>query len=143
MFEHVRNHERLLANVARWLRPGGALFVHVFAHRRYTYPFEDRGATDWMAREFFTGGIMPGVDLLPRFQRDLRVVDRWQLDGTHYARTAEAWHENLVARRDDVVAILGDRRRFQRWRVFFLACAEMFGYRGGREWLVAHYRFEH
>jgi cyclopropane-fatty-acyl-phospholipid synthase len=141
MFEHMRNYRDLLARIAGWLAPGGALFVHVFAHRRHAYPFEDGGSSDWMARAFFTGGLMPSVDLLPRFQDHLRVAASWQLDGTHYARTAEAWHDNLLAHRAEVIELLGDPRWFHRWRVFFLACAEMFGYREGREWLVAHYRF--
>lgn len=141
MFEHVRNYERLLARIARWLDRDGALFVHVFAHARHAYPFEDAGRTDWMAREFFTGGLMPSAQLLHHFQADLQIVDEWHLAGTHYARTAEAWYANLMARRGEITAILGDARRFQRWRVFFLACAELFGYRGGREWIVAHYLF--
>jgi cyclopropane-fatty-acyl-phospholipid synthase len=141
MFEHMRNYQRLLRQIAGWLRPDGALFVHVFAHRRFAYPFDDRGASDWMAREFFTGGIMPSARLLHHFQDDLQIADDWQLAGTHYARTAEAWHQNLVARRAEVESLLGGRARYHRWRVFFLACAELFGYRGGREWLVAHYRF--
>jgi len=147
MFEHLRNYPALLARIASWLRPGGALFVHVFAHRRYAYPFDDRGASDWMAREFFTGGLMPSTRLLHAFQDHLRIADSWHLDGTHYARTAEAWHANLCRHRGDVLDVLAAGhgadadRQFQRWRVFFLACAEMFGYRGGREWGVAHYRF--
>jgi cyclopropane-fatty-acyl-phospholipid synthase len=140
MFEHMRNYERLLRRIAAWLAPGGALFVHVFAHRRFAYPFDDNGRSDWMAREFFTGGIMPSVDLLRRFADDLRVAEAWTLDGTHYAKTAEAWYRNLVAQRAPIERLLG-KRRYQRWRVFFLACAELFGYRGGSEWCVAHYRF--
>jgi len=147
MFEHMRNYQQLLRRIADWLRPDGALFVHVFAHRQHAYPFEDAGASDWMAREFFTGGIMPSASLLHHFQDDLTVVDEWHLAGTHYARTAEAWYENLMTRRTEVEQIFAAAygtqaaRRFQRWRVFFLACAEMFGYRDGREWIVAHYRF--
>jgi len=141
MFEHMRNYETLLRRIASWLAPSGALFVHVFAHQRYTYPFEDRGTSDWMAREFFTGGLMPSTRLFYEFQRDLEIAESWQLAGTHYARTAEAWHDNLVAQRAAIEALLG-RRAYQRWRVFFLACAELFGYAGGREWLVAHYRFK-
>ena len=138
MFEHMRNYERLLRKIAGWLRPDGALFVHVFAHRRFAYPFEDNGPADWMAREFFTGGLMPSTQLLWHFQRDLRIAHEWHLDGTHYARTADAWYANLMAHRAELEALLG-RRGFQRWRVFFLACAELFGYARGREWLVAHY----
>jgi cyclopropane-fatty-acyl-phospholipid synthase len=147
MFEHMRNYELLLRRIARWLRPAGTLFVHVFAHHRHAYPFEDAGRSDWMAREFFTGGLMPSAQLLHHFQADLRIAREWHLSGTHYARTAEAWYGNLVQHRERVTAILArhyDRdaaRRYQRWRVFFLACAEMFGYRDGREWIVAHYAF--
>ena len=148
MFEHMRNYELLLRRIARWLRPGGALFVHVFAHRRHAYPFEDAGRSDWMAREFFTGGLMPSAQLLHHFQVDLRIAREWHVAGTHYARTAEAWYENLVERRDEVTRVLAGTypdatRRYQRWRVFFLACAELFGYRAGREWIVAHYVFHH
>ncbi len=147
MFEHMRNYEQLLRRIADWLAPGGSLFVHVFAHRRHAYPFEDAGASDWMAREFFTGGIMPSASLLHHFQDDLQLVDEWHLAGTHYARTAEAWYANLMEREPQALATLAvaygadARTRFQRWRVFFLACAELFGYANGREWIVAHYRF--
>ncbi len=147
MFEHMRNYEQLLHRIARWLRSDGALFVHVFAHRHFAYPFEDAGGSDWMAREFFTGGLMPSAQLFHAFQNDLAIEHEWHLGGTHYARTAEAWYANLMAREADVLAILEQaygadaRKRFQRWRVFFLACAELFGYRDGREWIVAHYRF--
>ncbi len=147
MFEHMRNYELLLRRISRWLRPAGALFVHVFAHHRYAYPFEDAGGSDWMAREFFTGGIMPSAQLFHAFQNDLVIDREWHLAGTHYAKTAEAWYANLMAREAAVMPILEDtyhadaRKRFQRWRVFFLACAELFGYRDGREWIVAHYQF--
>jgi cyclopropane-fatty-acyl-phospholipid synthase len=148
MFEHMRNYRALLAKVGSWLTPGGKLFVHVFAHRQYAYPFESRGASDWMAREFFSGGLMPSTALLHHFQDDLRIEREWHLDGTHYARTAEAWHDNLRAHWDEVVEVFARHearpqalRRAQRWRVFYLACAEMFGYRRGSEWVVAHYRF--
>jgi cyclopropane-fatty-acyl-phospholipid synthase len=140
MFEHMRNYAALLRRIAGWLAPGGALFVHVFAHRRHAYPFEDAGASDWMAREFFTGGLMPSAQLLHHFQDDVQIADEWPLDGTHYARTAEAWYGNLMAHRAEAIEILGAPAKFQRWRAFFLACAEMFGFRAGREWMVMHYR---
>jgi len=140
MFEHMRNYQALLRRIAGWLAPGGALFVHVFAHRRHAYPFEDAGASDWMAREFFTGGLMPSTGLLHHFQDDLAITQDWQLDGTHYARTAEAWYRNLMAHRAEAAALLGSRAQVERWRVFFLACAELFGFRAGREWVIAHYR---
>jgi cyclopropane-fatty-acyl-phospholipid synthase len=148
MFEHMRNYRALLARVAAALAPGGSLFVHVFAHARFAYPFEDAGATDWMAREFFTGGLMPSASLLHHFQDDLRLEAEWHVGGEHYARTAEAWYDNLMANVPAALAALGGgddpvgaARQLQRWRVFFLACAELFGYQRGRQWMVAHYRF--
>jgi cyclopropane-fatty-acyl-phospholipid synthase len=145
MFEHVRNHEQLLARIARWLAPEGALLVHHFCHRTHAYPYEDRGPGDWMARHFFTGGMMPSEDWLDHFAHDLAVERRWRVDGTHYAKTSEAWLARLDANRAAVRALFGGvyepehaARWVQRWRLFFLACAELFAWRDGREWYVAH-----
>jgi len=147
MFEHMRNYETLLSRIGLWLRPGGKLFVHIFAHRTLMYPFETEGEDDWMGRHFFTGGLMPASDTLLWFQRDLAIERRWHVDGTHYQRTANHWLANQDAARDEVMTVLrgsyGDAAGlwFQRWRMFWMACAELFGYAGGQEWLVAHYRF--
>ena len=148
MFEHMRNYEALLGRIAQWLSPSGKLFVHLFCHRTAMYPFETDGAGDWMGRHFFTGGLMPAADTLLWFQRDLRIEDRWLVDGTHYARTAKHWLERQDANREPVLRALAQVRSAddapllaQRWRMFWMACAETFGYGGGRQWLVAHFRF--
>jgi cyclopropane-fatty-acyl-phospholipid synthase len=147
MFEHMRNYETLLGRVARWLRPGGKLFVHIFCHRELLYPFETEGDDNWMGRYFFTGGLMPSADTLLWFQDDLRIEQQWRLSGTHYERTANAWLANQDRHRDEVMRVLagayGDEAKVwnQRWRMFWMACAELFGYRGGNEWMVGHYRF--
>jgi cyclopropane-fatty-acyl-phospholipid synthase len=146
MFEHVRNHAELTARIARWLRPGGALFVHVFAHRSEAYPFDTGSSGDWMARHFFTGGIMPSADLLPRVARGLDVTDQWAVSGTHYARTLRAWLDRLDAEapraRQLLAETYGDDRAdawLRRWRVFTIACEELFAFRGGQEWHVSHH----
>ena len=136
MLEHMRNYEALFARIASWLEPSGRFFCHVFSHDRFAYPYDD----GWIARRFFTGGTMPSDDLLPQFDRDLAIEGHWRVSGQHYARTAEAWLERLDENRFAVERVVG-RRRVANWRVFFLACAELWGYRGGAEWLVSHYRF--
>ena len=146
MFEHMRNYRELLRRIGSWLRPEGRLFVHIFCHKQFAYPYEVEGSDNWMGRHFFTGGIMPSFDLFSHFTDDLAVEAEWQVDGTHYERTARAWRENLERRRDEAMEVLeqtyGDEseRWYQRWRLFFLACEELFGYRRGSEWIVGHYR---
>jgi len=149
MFEHMRNYETLLGRIAGWMRPGATLFVHIFTHVRFAYPFEVRDESDWMARYFFTGGIMPSDHLLLYFQRDLALRDHWRVSGTHYQKTSEAWLANMDRHRARVMPVISAtygeqqaRRWWVYWRVFFMSCAELFGYRGGEEWLVSHYLFE-
>ncbi|HTN50063.1 MAG TPA: cyclopropane-fatty-acyl-phospholipid synthase family protein [Burkholderiaceae bacterium] len=149
MFEHLRNWPDMFRRVSGWLKPAGRFFMHVFVHRGTPYAFEARDHSDWMARHFFSGGMMPSDDLALRFQDDLALRARWRWDGTHYARTAEAWLANMDARRAAVWPILartyGAERAglwWMRWRLFFMSCAELFGHDQGREWWVSHYLFE-
>jgi cyclopropane-fatty-acyl-phospholipid synthase len=148
MFEHVRNHPLLLSRIARWLEPEGRLFVHAFCHRSLAYPYEAEGESNWMGRHFFTGGMMPSDAWLLRCQDDLRVLRQWRLSGEHYQRTLDAWLRNLDTSRELAREILQDVYGpdqasiwLQRWRLFLLACSELFGYRGGQEWWVGHYLF--
>ncbi|KQP18366.1 cyclopropane-fatty-acyl-phospholipid synthase family protein [Pseudorhodoferax sp. Leaf267] len=149
MFEHLRNWPRAFAKVARWLEPGGRFFMHVFAHREAPYPFEARDDSDWMSRYFFSGGMMPSDDLALWCQDDLRLLQRWRWDGKHYQRTSAAWLANMDASRATLMPILaatyGEYQAtvwWNRWRLFFLAVEELFGYAGGQQWWVSHYLFE-
>jgi cyclopropane-fatty-acyl-phospholipid synthase len=148
MFEHMRNHALLFERISDWLSPGGKFFMHIFVHRCVPYLFEDRGADDWMSRYFFSGGMMPSAALPLHFQRHLLLEEQWSWNGTHYQKTANAWLANLDAHRNLVLPVLeatygiGQGELWlQRWRMFFMACAELWGHREGREWFVSHYLF--
>ncbi len=148
MFEHMRNHRELLNKIARWLKPQGKLFVHIFTHRELTYPYEVKDNTDWMSKYFFTGGMMPGDNYLLAFQESLKIEDHWRLGGLHYAHTSEAWLRNLDRHYETLkdlfsVSMTTSESELQlaRWRIFFMACAELWKYKQGEEWIVSHYLF--
>lgn len=148
MMEHCWNLGLLLDRIAGWLAPGGKLFTHVFCHRSYAYRFACDGRDDWMARHFFTGGMMPSADLLPLLSDRLSLEASWLINGRHYARTCAAWLEKLDSDRGGALHALQrvfPRRQaaiqLQRWRIFFLACEELFAFDRGEQWQVAHYRF--
>lgn len=149
MFEHVRNYPALFAKLDRWLADEGRLFVHIFAHHRYAYTFEARDGSDWMARHFFSGGMMPSETLFAGVQDLFAIEAQWRISGTHYERTANAWLANMDRHAPEIERVLAATygvdaapRWRARWRAFFMACAEMFGYRNGTEWVVGHYRFK-
>jgi cyclopropane-fatty-acyl-phospholipid synthase len=139
----------LYKRINAWLKPGGHFFMHIFCHRHCAYAFEDKGPSDWMSRHFFSGGIMPSADLPLRFQDHLRLRKQWVWDGRHYEKTSNAWLKNMDQRKEELMPILaatyGKREAgkwFMRWRMFFMACAELFAYEKGGEWFVSHYLFE-
>lgn len=149
MFEHMRNWPLLLERIRRWLKPHGRVFIHIFTHRRFAFAFDAGNDDNWMGRHFFSGGIMPSDDLLVQLQDHLVAEKHWKINGKHYSKTAEAWLKNLDRRRDAILPILqniyGEKdagRWLQCWRIFFMACAELWGFRDGREWLVSHYRLK-
>ena len=149
MFEHMRNYRKLFGRVARWMKPAGKFFMHIFVHRSTPYEFVDKGPNDWMSRHFFSGGIMPSDDLPLYFQDHLKINQRWRWNGQHYARTSNAWLKQMDDCRHLIMPILKDtygpasaNTWFVRWRIFFMACAELFDYNNGEEWFVGHYLFD-
>lgn len=148
MFEHVRNHRKLFQQIDGWLKPNGKCFVHIFSHQAHSYLFEARSAKDWMSRYFFSGGIMPSSSLLTTAASDIfSCEEKWIVNGAHYSKTLEAWLEKQDANHDKVMqtfdACYGRDAKlwFQRWRIFYMACSELFAYNDGTEWPVMHYRF--
>jgi len=148
MFEHMRNYQQLLQKIDNWLLDDGKLFVHIFAHHKYTYLFEVKDETDWMAKYFFTGGVMPSNHLFFYFNEHLVVKEHWQVDGRHYSKTLEAWLERMTSQKATIYPILEEtygkdlaRKWWAYWRTFFMACSELFAYNNGHEWMVNHYLF--
>lgn len=147
-FEHLRNHVELFRRISSWLKPDGQLFIHVFTHRIAAYTFNDDAEDDWMARHFFTGGMMPSDSLFTYYQQHLTLQQHWRVNGNHYARTAALWLRNLDKQTVKALEIFSRdhapaeaKRLIQRWRMFFMACEELWAFRNGTEWLVSHYRF--
>ncbi|HTJ78358.1 MAG TPA: cyclopropane-fatty-acyl-phospholipid synthase family protein [Rariglobus sp.] len=149
MFEHLKNYQLLFRNIARWLKPGGLLFTHIFTHHKFSYHFVSQGPSDWMSRYFFTGGQMPAHDLFSYFQDDLKLLQDWKVNGRHYQQTAEHWLQNMDAHKSKILPIFADTyghnnvtKWWSYWRIFYLSCAELWGYNDGHEWLVSHYLFK-
>lgn len=149
MFEHMRNYKGLFALMHSWLKSDGKVFIHIFCHRNATYFFETDGDHNWMGRYFFTGGIMPSFDLFERVQNSLTLKQKWKVNGINYQATSEQWFKNMDLNRREIMPILAKtygakeaNRWFIRWKMFFAACAELFGHEQGEEWFVGHFLFE-
>ncbi|PJZ24649.1 SAM-dependent methyltransferase [Leptospira hartskeerlii] len=149
MLEHMKNYEVLFEKLANFLKPKGKFFVHIFTHKKFAYPFEVIDDTDWMAKYFFTGGQMPSHDLFLYFQKDFQIRNQWVVNGKNYALTSEAWLSNMYKNKKEVLQILGETygkdqavKWFVYWKTFFMACAELWKYKNGEEWIVSHYLFD-
>jgi cyclopropane-fatty-acyl-phospholipid synthase len=148
MFEHMSNWRALLEKCRRWLKPDGRMLMHVFAHRSAPYRFDVNDPSDWIAHHFFAGGVMPSRDLAASFPDLFQVEQEWWWNGKNYERTALDWLRNFDANRDAIRPILNevygkDARLWEnRWRLFFLATAGLFGHGDGNEWGVVHHRLK-
>ncbi|NBB27458.1 cyclopropane-fatty-acyl-phospholipid synthase family protein [Cellulophaga sp. BC115SP] len=149
MFEHMRNYRLLLQKISSFLKPSGKLFVHIFTHKEYAYKFEVIDESDWMSKYFFTGGIMPSDHLLFYFNDHLSVDKHWHVNGTHYGKTSEAWLQKMDAHKAQIMPLFEQTygkdqavKWWVYWRLFYLACAELFAYNGGNEWMISHYLFK-
>lgn len=145
MFEHMKNWPLLLTRIEHSLKSGGLFFLHIFTHERFSYHFIVRDHTDWMSQHFFTGGMMPAASLLSRFQDRLHLRETWTVSGKHYQRTAECWLRNMDASRAQLRPVFHQTYGadaalwWSYWRIFFMSCAELWGWRDGKEWTVSHY----
>ncbi|MFN8713799.1 MAG: SAM-dependent methyltransferase [Bacteroidota bacterium] len=149
MFEHMRNHGLLLERISTWLKSDGKLFVHIFTHKEYTYLFESKDETDWMSRYFFTGGMMPSDHYLMYWNKHMRLHQHWRVCGQHYGKTSEAWLQNMDAHKAEILPLFAETygkenvtKWWVYWRVFYMACAELWNFSKGEEWFVSHYLFE-
>jgi len=148
MFEHMRNYQKLMHKIADCLKINGKLFVHIFTHKEYAYKFEVLDETDWMSKYFFTGGIMPSDDLLFYFNEHLSIEKHWHVSGLHYSKTSESWLQNMDKNKSQIMPLFESTygkdqavKWWVYWRLFYMACAELWGYNNGEEWIVSHYLF--
>jgi cyclopropane-fatty-acyl-phospholipid synthase len=148
MFEHMRNYQLLMGKVASFLKPDGKLFIHIFTHKEYAYLFEVKDETDFMSKYFFTGGIMPSDDLMFYFNDHLNVEQHWHVNGTHYGKTSEAWLSNMDSHKAEIMPLFEETygkkealKWWVYWRLFYMACAELWNFNNGNEWIVSHYLF--
>ncbi|MES2287168.1 MAG: class I SAM-dependent methyltransferase [Bacteroidota bacterium] len=149
MFEHMRNYQKLMHKASSFLRADGKLFVHIFTHKEYAYKFEVIDESDWMSKYFFTGGIMPSDHLLLYFNEHMSIEQHWHVNGTHYSKTSEAWLENMDKHKNEIMPMFESTygkdqalKWWVYWRIFYMSCAELWGYNDGNEWIVSHYLFK-
>lgn len=148
MFEHMRNYRLLLQKVASFMKPDAKLFIHIFTHKEYAYKFEVIDESDWMSKYFFTGGIMPSDHLLLYFNEHIKIEQHWHVSGLHYSKTAEAWLKNMDTHKAQIMPLFENTygkaqalKWWVYWRIFYMACAELWSYNKGNEWIVSHYLF--
>jgi len=147
MFEHIRNYPELFNKLTNWLNDTGKIFIHIFCHKFLCYPFEDETKDDWMARNFFTGGMMPSFDLFPNCTDNLKLEKSWKVSGTNYSLTSNDWYKKTKENKKEIIELFNQDSNkngtieYNKWKIFYLACRELFGYKNGSEWIVGHYLF--
>ena len=143
MFEHMNNWTKLLNNTFEWLKNDGRLFIHYFCHKNYYYRFS-KDSNSWMEKYFFSGGSMPNLDILKMIDHSYKIEELRRVSGMNYHKTLELWYENLKLNKNKIMKTdfkddkLSSKIHYNRWKVFILACSELFKLHNGEEYLVAH-----
>ena len=149
MFEHMRNWHKLMENISNWLSPKGLVFIHIFVHKNRSYILDGNEKVNWMAKYFFSQGMIPSINLMPFCNKNLVTKKIWKVNGNHYAKTLNSWLNNFDSNKNKIKKILSKHENnenpkilCQRWRIFFMACEELFKFNKGEEWLISHYLLE-
>ena len=150
MFEHMRNWNKLLKNISTWLSDDGFLFVHIFTHKNLSYLLNGKEKINWMSENFSKEGMFPSQYLLPICNDHLITKKMWHVNGKHYAKKHYALgliilikiKKLFILYLKNTILKKKSSTLFCRWRIFFIACEELFGFGKGEEWFVTHYLLE-
>tara|TARA_A100001015_G_scaffold129715_1_gene143910 strand:+ start:486 stop:1535 length:1050 start_codon:yes stop_codon:yes gene_type:complete len=149
MFEHLSNYKMLFEKISSWLSTDGYLMTHIFGHKKYCYPYSIENNKNWIAKHFFTGGIMPNEKIFSYFQTQLLLLKQWRINGIHYHKTCEQWIKRHYLSKNEIVSLFEEYygkgngvRKWHAWKIFFLSCSEIFRFKKGSEWMVFHYLFK-
>ena len=121
MMEHVgvTHFDDYFTTVRGLLKPGGFALVHAIG--RMSPP----GTTAPFIRKYiFPGGYVPALsEVMASTERTGLWVADCEVLRLHYYWTIRAWHRRFMARRPEVVAMMGER--FARMWEFYLAAVEL------------------
>lgn len=137
--EHAQNIAELLRAVALRLKPGAKFFVQSLLHQSASYLMDDES---WMGRNFFSGGSILSLNsyfhLIPP---TLYLAEVEPVNGIGYSKTLLAWLGFMERQRSSIVAQYG-HEFYERFRMFYISCAEAFAANNGAEFMCGYYTFQ-
>jgi len=133
--EHAKGYGKLFKKISNILTNDGYCFFQIISNRRNSYIMTH---DTWIGKYFFSGGIIPHVNLFNHFDKDLKVIKTEIINGKEYSKTLDYWLNTMYYNKNRINKIFNDDVMFQKWRMFYLMCSEAFKSLNGNNYVITY-----
>ena len=130
LFEHVRcsNYDVFFASVKAVMKAGARFVLHTITTNRNDTICLTGSTMNFTTKHIFPGGQIPKIEwvLAAAVRNGLQLVHLETFGGHHYAKTLQAWRENMLNSKDKILGMGYGIKHIKAYTYYFAQCEAAF-----------------